>query len=72
MNVYQLNEQEIELINDYNEQKTDDILLIVCSYTPEITGVDADALNSDLYADYKALLQYDDNKIVDVEVNTVI
>ncbi|HOJ96852.1 MAG TPA: hypothetical protein PK024_08475 [Methanospirillum sp.] len=67
VNVYQLNEAEIEIINNYNAQKTDNVLLIVCGFGDGITGVIAEDLNSDLYADYKALLEYDESRIVEVE-----
>lgn len=67
INVYQLNEQEVEIINNYNAEKTDSVLLIVCGFENGVVGVIADDLNSATYADYKALLTYDANKIVEIE-----
>lgn len=68
MNVYQLNQDEIALINNYNAYKQDNTLLIVCCFENNVVGVLDDDLNSEMYSDYKELLQYDISKIVDVEM----
>ena len=66
MRIYQLDENEVRAIDALNAQRTNE-LLIVCGYPGGISGVVADDLNNPIYAPYKALLNYDENKIIEIE-----
>lgn len=70
LNVYSLTEQEIQTISQLNESRQN-VLLIVCSFPGDVTGVILEDLQSEEFEPYLTALggEIDLEKVVEVEIS---